>query len=78
MSLTIDVEKDQLKCLELIAKNKNKDVNRIIAEIIDEYFEQLLDEELLKIAKKRSADIKSGKSEIFSHEEVMRENGLSD
>jgi len=76
MSLTIDVEKDQLKCLELIAKNKNKDVNRIIAEIIDEYFEQLLDEELLRIAKKRSADIKSGKSKTISLEELEAKYGL--
>jgi len=76
MPLTIDLEKDQFKCLELIAKNKKKDINHIVAEIIDEYFEQLLDEELLKIAKKRSADIRSGKSKTISLEELEKKYGL--
>jgi len=78
MPVTIDLEKEQLDSLELIAKDKNKDVSHIIAEIIDDYFEKLFDEELIKIADERYANILSGKSKTIPFEEVLRENGLSD
>ena len=78
MSITINLEKEQEDCLEQLAKDKNIDVNQFITKIIDDYFESLLDDELLKIAEERSADIKAGKSKIFSFEEVLKENGLSD
>jgi len=78
MPVLVELEKDILEPLELIAKEKNKDVGYIIARIVDEYLEDLEDEYFTKLADERYADILSGKSKIFSHEEVMRENGLSD
>ena len=73
---TINIEEDQLESLEEIAKNEHKDVSYIIAKIIDDYFENLLDKELLIIAKQRSADIKAGKSKLIPHEEIKAKYGL--
>ena len=78
MSVLVNLEEEQLKFLEIFAKNTNKDVGYIIAGIVDKYLEDLEDEYFTKLADERYADILSGKSKIFSHEEVMRENGLSD
>ena len=78
MSITIDLDEEQLESLELMAKDKNKDVSHFIAEIIDDYFEKLFDEELIKIADERYAKILSGESKTIPFEEVLRENGLSD
>ena len=77
MSVTVDLEEEQLECLETLAKDMNKNVSYIIAEIIDDYFEKLFDEELIKIADERHADILSGKEELISFEEVLKKNGLS-
>ena len=76
MPISVDLEKDQLECLELIAKKKNKDVNYVIAEIIDDYFEKLLDKKLLKIAKKQSERIRSGKEKTIPFEEIKKEYGF--
>ena len=78
MSITIELEKDNLEFVEFLAKDRNKDVNHIINQIIDEYLEKLSDERLLEIAKERSADVRSGKSKTYSFEEVLNECGLSD
>jgi predicted DNA-binding protein len=78
MSITIELEKDNLEFVEFLAKDRNKDVNHIINQIIDEYLERLSDERLLEIAKERSADVRSGKSKTYSFKEVLNECGLSD
>ena len=76
MSVLVELEKDQLDCLEILAKNKSKDVGHIIAEIVDEYLEELEDEYFTKLADERYADILSGKEEFISYEEIKKKYDL--
>jgi len=76
MPVLVELEKDILEPLELIAKNKSKDVGYIIAEIVDEYFERLSDEKLLKIAKRESKKIRTGKEKTIPFDEIKKEYGL--
>jgi len=76
MPVLVELEKDILEPLELIAKDKNKDVGYIIAEIVDKYLEELEDEYFTKLADERYADILSGKSETISLEELEKKYGL--
>ena len=78
MPVLVELEKDILEPLELIAKDINKDVGYIIAEIVDKYLEELEDEYFTKLADERYADILSGKSKPIPFEEVLKRNGLSD
>ena len=41
MPLTIELEKDNLEFVEFLAKDRNKDINFIINQIIDDYLERL-------------------------------------
>jgi len=76
MPVLVELEKDILEPLELIAKNENKDVGYIIAEIVDKYLEELEDEYFTKLADERYADILSGKEKIIPHDEVKKKYGL--
>ena len=73
MSVLVELEKDQLDCLEILAKNKSKDVGHIIAEIVDEYLEELEDRYFSELGDQISADIRSGKIKTISHKEVKKE-----
>ena len=76
MSVLVELEKDQLDCLEILAKNKSKDVGHIIAEIVEEYLDDLEDEYFTKLADERYADILSGKEEFISYEEIKKKYDL--
>ena len=78
MALTINLElEEELEdCLKNLAKNKNIELNQVIAKIIDDYFENLLDDELLAIAQKSSVDIKSGKEKTIPFSEIKAKYGL--
>jgi len=77
MPVLVELEKDILEPLELIAKDKSKDVGRIIAEIVEKYLDDLEDAYLSKIAEERLADIESGKSKLISLEELKRDKRLN-
>ena len=72
MSVSIDIKKDDLRCLELLAKGTGKNLNCIISEAIDEYLERILDKELLRIAEERAKD----SSPTIPHEKVKEMYGL--
>jgi len=76
MSITINLEKEQEDCLQKLAKDKNIDVNQFITKIIDDYFESLLDDELLRTAKEISANIKAGKEKTIPFSEIKAKYGL--
>jgi len=76
MSVLVELEKDQLDCLEILAKNKSKDIGHIIAEIVDEYLEDLEDRYFSELSDQILADIRSGKEETIPFEEIKKEYGL--
>ena len=76
MSITIDLEQNQLKRLEKITSEMGitQSLDFHISEAIDLYIEEL---EFIQTAEQRASDVRSGKSKTYSLEEVLEQNGLS-
>jgi len=75
MPLSVRLKKDQLERLESLAKKTNRTKSFYISKALDEYLGEL---EFIYLMEQRMIDIRSGKAETVSHEEVMRRNGLLD
>ena len=69
MSITIDLDRDHLECLETLAKENGGEINDYITEAIDRYVEDMED---LKLARERSKDTRP----TIPHEEVEKMYGL--
>ena len=72
MSITIDIKKDDLSCLELLAKKNGKNVNYYISKAVEKYLEDIENEYWFKIAEERSKDT----SPTIPHEKVKEMYGL--
>jgi len=78
MSVLVELEKDHLESLEILAKENSKTINYYISEAIEKYLDDLEDAYFSKIAEERLADIESGKSKTIPHSEVKKEYGIYD
>ena len=72
MSVSVNLKKDDLHCLELLAKKNGKTVAHYISEAVEKYLEDIEDEYLYKLAEERSKDTRP----TIPFEEVRKELGL--
>ena len=78
MAISVELKKDQLKYLGMLARKNDKTIDHYISEAIDKYLEDLEDKYFAKLADERLAEIRSGKSKTIPHSEVKKEYGIYD
>jgi len=73
MSLLVRLKKDQLERLENLAKETNRTKSFYVSKAIDEYLEDL---EFTYLMEQRMIDVRSGKEETISYEEIKKKYDL--